>query len=104
MQLANRILDLNLDHHILSLLLLQPIIHLNDAVPLGKAGLIKGADSFSDVVNGIEHDFSSQEVTNLELSLNVVLFPLTHDVCDFRSPSFSDALNDVDSSDLLSIC
>ena len=40
LQLTNGILDLDLEDDVLGLLLLQPVVHLDDRVSMGRAGLV----------------------------------------------------------------
>jgi hypothetical protein len=100
LQLANSLLDMNLQHHILRAALRQSVIHLNDGVALEEAHQIDCLDGVPQMVDSFEHDLGPEEVAHFANSLDVFLLPLDNDIGNFFNPNTHDLMDNIPQYDI----
>jgi hypothetical protein len=106
LQLADCVLNLDLEDHIPRLLLGQSVVHLDDVVLLSEAHVVNRADGLLEVVQRIIHDFRPKEVADLELCLDLLVLSLLHHFGDLLDPGLHhgvDHIADLDMAHLLHI-
>ncbi len=101
LKLAYGFLYLKLKHHVLSLLLGQSVVHLDDSITFDVAQLINCVDSHFQVINRVKHDLGSQQIADLAFCFNFLYLSLFDHLRDFLGPCLHNAMNHVSDADAL---
>ena len=81
LELAYSLFYYNFEDDVLSLFLLQPVIHLDHLIALLLANVVNSLYRHLYFVNRSKQQFSSKKITNFKFSLNLVSFSCLHHCC-----------------------
>lgn len=101
LQLAHCVLYLQLEDHVLGLLLRESVVHLDYSIALHVAQLVDCTNGHFEVIDGLEHDLGPQQVADFAPRLDLIGFPFFDHFSNFLRPGAHDSVDDVPNADVL---